>query len=706
MPDGDRQASHPIAETPLQGWKEIASYLERDARTAQRWEASAGLPVRRHGASTGSVYAYPSEIEAWRTSHPAKADSKAEESTLERSGRPVRRLIPGLAAAGVLVLAFLAIRFGPVLNPPSPFAQAAEDGLRTELLWPEAVAVSPQGSVSDDGKFVTYVDWGDEGNLAIRNLETGENRRLTHTANAVSGSGDSPTYAMNSRISPDGKRVVYTWAYPSPAGETGEIRLLPLDGDPTEPRTIWSPSDGSFASVQDWFPGGDRIAAVVTIADNSHQIVTVSLPDGEVRQIRSIDWGERPVVRVSPDGLYLAYSRTPSREITERDIFLVAVDGQSESAIVKHAASDEMVSWSPDGEHLLFNSDRSGQPGLWAQRVNQGTPAGEPILVMSNLNVSSGMGITPDGTLHYPVRVSRRRLKLAEIDMKTGKLLRQPFSLIERFVGGNSKGVFSPGGDELAYLSERRGWHRRVIVVRSLATGEERDLPHRLSRVWGLNWQPGGKRLRVVGESKQNGEGGIFGVDVATGETKIVVASTDMGAPVWTPDEKRIVHRIYQDESLHSYTLADGSVETIPGDFGDAYRFSLSPDGRQIATIHERAEIRLHPVEGGDGRVLSSADEHQQFGRWTVWTPDGKALLVLKGALQTGKDDPWTLWIIPVDGSRPIETELRHELANAGAEPLSIHPDGRRVVYAAGGTIRQFWALHDLPFEQREQAAE
>ena len=700
MTDRDHQASHSTAETPLQGWKEISSYLERDARTAQRWEASAGLPVRRHGGSAGSVYAYPSEIEAWRTSHPAKADSKAEESTPRRAGRPGRRLIPGLAAAGVIVLAFLVIRFGPVLNPPSPFAQAAEDGLRAELVWPEAIGVSPQGSVSQDGKFVTYVDWMDEGNLAIRDLGTGENRRVTNTANAVSGSGDSPTFAMNSRISPDGNRVVYTWAHPSPAGETGEIRLLPLDGDPEEPRTVWSPADGNFASVQDWFPGGDRVAAVLT-RDNAHQIVTVSLADGGVRQIRSIDWGERPAVRVSPDGRYLAYSRTPSREITERDIFLVAVDGQSESAIVKHAASDEVVAWSPDGGHLLFNSDRSGQPGLWAQQVDQGTAVGEPILVMSNLNVGTGMGVTRDGTLYYPVRVSRRRLKLAELDMKTGKLLRQPINPIERFVGGNSKGVFSPDGDELAYISERRGWNRRVIVIRSLATGEERDLAHRLSWVWGLTWQPDGKRLRVVGDNLN----GFFSVDAATGEAKFIVAGPDMGAPVWTPDGKRILHRNYHDESLHSYSLADGSVETIPGDFGDAYRFSLSPDGRQIATIHGRTEIRLHPVEGGDGRVLSSADEHQQFGRWTVWTPDGKALLVLKGAFQTGKD-LWTLWIIPVDGSPPIETELQHELANAGAVPLDIHPDGRRVVYAAGGYFRQFWALHDLPFEQQEQTTE
>ena len=53
----------------LEGWKAIAAYLNRDVRTAKRWEVSEALPVRRHRhAARSSVYAYPSEIDAWRES--------------------------------------------------------------------------------------------------------------------------------------------------------------------------------------------------------------------------------------------------------------------------------------------------------------------------------------------------------------------------------------------------------------------------------------------------------------------------------------------------------------------------------------------------------------------------------------------------------------------------------------------------------------
>jgi len=56
------------ADRRLESWKEIASYLNRDVRTVQRWEQCDGLPVHRlRHTHLASVYAYVRELDEWRT---------------------------------------------------------------------------------------------------------------------------------------------------------------------------------------------------------------------------------------------------------------------------------------------------------------------------------------------------------------------------------------------------------------------------------------------------------------------------------------------------------------------------------------------------------------------------------------------------------------------------------------------------------------
>ena len=59
----------PGPEDRLDSWKEIAAYARRGVRTVRRWEREEGLPVHRHlHLKLGSVYAFKSEIDAWRQS--------------------------------------------------------------------------------------------------------------------------------------------------------------------------------------------------------------------------------------------------------------------------------------------------------------------------------------------------------------------------------------------------------------------------------------------------------------------------------------------------------------------------------------------------------------------------------------------------------------------------------------------------------------
>jgi TolB-like protein len=62
----------------IDSWKGIAAYLKRGARTVQRWEREAGLPVHRlHHDKLGSVYAYEDELEAWWSSRGSELESES-----------------------------------------------------------------------------------------------------------------------------------------------------------------------------------------------------------------------------------------------------------------------------------------------------------------------------------------------------------------------------------------------------------------------------------------------------------------------------------------------------------------------------------------------------------------------------------------------------------------------------------------------------
>jgi TolB-like protein/Tfp pilus assembly protein PilF len=100
----------------LESWKEIGAYLGRDVTTVRRWERREGLPVYRilH-SKLGSVYAYTTELDAWRDGRAGAATDVADaEPVLEiaRHGLRARRwlVVCGVAMLALLVVAYLTTR--------------------------------------------------------------------------------------------------------------------------------------------------------------------------------------------------------------------------------------------------------------------------------------------------------------------------------------------------------------------------------------------------------------------------------------------------------------------------------------------------------------------------------------------------------------------------------------------------------------------
>lgn len=134
-------SSNPAANPRLNSWKEIAAYFDRDIRTVQLWEKRESLPIHRHEHNArSSVYAYPSELDAWlRTRQHDRPASPP--STAARLPRPAWLLISGLLAAATFVAVALHLRHRPdtsTLGPNQtlavlPFEDLSADN--TSGLW-------------------------------------------------------------------------------------------------------------------------------------------------------------------------------------------------------------------------------------------------------------------------------------------------------------------------------------------------------------------------------------------------------------------------------------------------------------------------------------------------------------------------------------------------------------------------------------------
>ena len=87
---GESQIRPSHTSPRVDGWKDIATYLGRDPRTAQRWEKEDGLPVFREG---GKVFAYAADLDRWRRARviaPPPNSSPVEAAPESPSAVPTR----------------------------------------------------------------------------------------------------------------------------------------------------------------------------------------------------------------------------------------------------------------------------------------------------------------------------------------------------------------------------------------------------------------------------------------------------------------------------------------------------------------------------------------------------------------------------------------------------------------------------------------
>jgi len=463
---------------------------------------------------------------------------------------------------------------------------------------------------SPDGKQVTFSSTGDGGDnwdVYVKLLDGGAEKRLT-TDPGVDG---SPVWSS------DGQYIAFSRMSGSPPGERA-IYSVPVLGSPERKlytaRSAWS----GWAGVIDWSPKGDFIAFSDTdVNDGPFRIYLLTVATRERQPLTSTpekganDW--QPAF--SPDGQKLAFVRSLFDGVS--DLYVMPTDGGEPHRLTFDNQDIWGVTWSPDGQSIVFGSTRAGIMNLW--RIAPG--GGEPELLLGGTQSAS-----------YP--------------------------------------AFSRQGQRLAYVAASVAttmW--RVDLPVSLGKSS-RSSPLLTSTAWEgvMQISPDGKRIAFSSDRSGAQEVWVCDSDGSNPLALTAFGHRKMGSPAWSPDGRFIAFDARVEAKADIYVIgADGGQpRRLTNDPGVDEMPIWSHDGRWVYFASDRSgdlELwKMHPEGGEAVRVTTNG------GSPALESRDGRYVYYQKGIATPG------LWRMPVEGG--IEELVFDRLRRDAAGVWALADDG------------------------------
>jgi Tol biopolymer transport system component/DNA-binding winged helix-turn-helix (wHTH) protein len=467
-------------------------------------------------------------------------------------------LLPGLIAAAlvILVTGFLVHRAVSNRNASGRAVQSANAAADSSRMRTVSLTSLP-GAVWDpafspDGEKIAFI-WDGEnpirGDLYVQLVGGERPLRLTHTGSGFIGGAD---------WSPDGRQI----AFGRCDDKGGGVFTVPaLGGSERKLTDVICPFGES--GYPKWIADGKMLLlADRCVPDGPRGIVVFSLETGDKRCLTAPPYSEfgDSIPALSPDGKTVAFVRSTTRGLPE--LYTVALSGGNPQQLTHDGPCIPPLMWSSDGQHIIFNSFRSGLGRVW--RV----PAAGGAIELETVYPGTG-ALSRDG----------RRLAYVE---PSGSWAGSP--VIWRMA------LSSAGGQV-------------VSQNRILASYGENDSP-----------QPSPDGRQIIFKSNRSGGTGIWRSD-ADGGNRLQLTFFDKGypgTPRWSPDGKWIAfdHRpvthgqtyLIDSEGRNLHVVTSGNYENVvPGwsRDGTALYFASNRSGswqiwrRELATGRE-AQVTQH----------------------------------------------------------------------------------------------------------------
>ena len=445
-----------------------------------------------------------------------------------------------------------------------------------------------------------------------------------------------PGHELYPALSPDGRHVAFVWGgaegtnwdvYVRQAGAETPLRLTRDPGDDLRP--VWSP-DGTQVAFQRytddtcdvlvvpalsgpvrrvascfaftaperafvapriaWSPDAQWLAMTARRSDQERPGIYLFSP--ETQAMRKLttptdrDWADVDPA-FSPDGTDLAFGRYG--QDGSMDLYVVSVADGRERRLTTDHRSLLGHSWTPDGRHLVFSSDRGGTFALWTVPASGGSPAWIPA---------------------------------------SGAQLKRP--------------TLAEEGRRLIY----EDWRYDTNIWRlALAGDTAQAAPVIASTRWDVHpaYAPEGTQIAFVSDRSGSYEVWLADADGANPWRLTALEDAVVGIPRWSPDGRYLVFdvRTQGRAALYRVEAAGGTPRRLTPDASDNAVASWSPDGAWLYFASNRSgtwQIWKMPPDGGAAAQVTGGGGYAPQA-----SPDGQFVYYAK--MQTGG-----LWRVPVDG--------------------------------------------------------
>jgi Tol biopolymer transport system component len=603
----NRAGSHtPKSASRLDGWKDIAAYLGRDQRTAQRWELSDGLPVFREG---GKVFAHTADLDRWRASRitapPALAQPCVDDSDIStrqpRTPSASRFRVLGLtaiaAAAAVAILAAIAWLFWPTEMQLQACRQLTRDGRAKD-------------SATSDGSHIYFNEYVDNKPIVASVPIHGGNVTRLELPLA------SPRLLALSPVRHS--LVLFDTATQQPYEL--QIGSLTLQQIPLPPGFNADLGIGSAA----WDPAGHRLAV------SSYDRVTVFEPGSVTHPLQLRFPGPASLAGWDPQGRRLRFDVLDQKHDTYQWWDL---EGSQRAPRPLRPFSQNLKekegAWTGDGRFFVFAAGDGNQTQIWVEDEQAVPPKSYPLTVDARI-------------WQYPKMVPGRNTVLAIARQAQGQLVTLPVSGQEGGVKPAIPGLSayeledSRDGQWIAYTlyPEHTIWRCRVdgSEPRQLTpSGMVAHQPH---------WSPDGTRIAFMGRRADNrsrvylvpSSGGALDEPLPNGD--------DQGVPTWSADGRSLVFGDlttpagFDRAAIHFLDLQTSAVSAIAAPIG-LWSPRMSPDGKYLAAVsYDNKSLYIR----GDAQGSWKRCATMLFVGEPVWSRDS-SLIQFIGILHDGDKD-------------------------------------------------------------------